>query len=608
MSQERSPEASPDSVSWLTLKDNLYSIVSDSSSTENLTTEMLSQISRTQTIENVSLLGNQLSELPPSFSESLTNLVHLDLSNNQLNDLPSSLNSLQKLVHLNIDSNKFSIIPSIVGELINLKTLTARSNWIESVPSNLGDLANLEKLDLNSNNLRDLPNSLSKLDQLKSLSLVNNQFIVIPSCIQSGMKSLLELRFSQNSRAELNVATRSVELILFCADKNGICPSFPVWLLDSKYKNLETVCLSETTFRTFNLPEFTSNIRTLRMKQCQLFSSSVKKLIRGMVNLERLVIGNSERYNENHFKYMPIHSLKKPESLKEIDVSGMEIPSVPKIISNFVNLTALNVSKNNIICLPKEICLLRNLESLILERNRLASLPKDIGKLEALRELNASHNQICELPEGLERLNGLQYMDLYDNELETMPMVLREMTGMVGLDLEQNYFSTENLMFARSSEYGSMRASLRDHWRDSYRILNGSKLKPPELVETLSESGRVYSMFSSSRWSSSVSSDFTEDSSQKDGSSCSAPDDIVNSLNNEHWDTSVDSADEFDPNENREPKIRSYPPFTFYPPFQRVFCPGDYHAPRVKTRIIKMLREGTLVWPSSYAEGQFDDA
>lgn len=451
MFEECSLENSPKKDTQFTFKDGVCNIVTNNDSNKILVTEIkkyICQISQMQTIENLSLLGNHLNELPNRFSECLTNLVHLDLSNNRLSDLPNSLKDLQKLVYLSIDSNKFFYIPNIVSELFSLKTLIARNNCIENVPSSLENLTNLENLDLSSNRVKDLPSSYSRLNQLKCLSLTHNLFKIIPSCVQNGMRNLLEFKFSQNFRSELNVPLNSVKLTIFCAEENGICPSFPMWLLDSKYKNLETVSLSKTSFETFDFPEkpLMSNIKMLYMRQCQLFGSIIEEIIGGMTNLERLIIGNTGPYNGNGFWYMPINSLKEPSNLKEIDMSGTEIPLIPEEISNFINLTILNISSNNITCLPAEIGSLTKLNTLIVDKNSLMSLPKDIGRLTSLKELNVSHNYLYELPDTMETMNSLQYIDLYDNEFEILPMVLEKLPGLIGLDIEQNYFSTDNLL------------------------------------------------------------------------------------------------------------------------------------------------------------------
>ncbi|XP_033333379.2 uncharacterized protein LOC117224510 isoform X1 [Megalopta genalis] len=599
MFKDCSLENSIEDSTWLTFKRSPCNIVLENKSNRILTMgvkKQTSQILHAKDTENLSLLGNYLTILPNRFSQCLTNLVHLDLSNSRLNDLPNALNVLRQLVYLNIDSNRFCFIPNIVSELTSLKTLTACNNYIKDVPNNLENLTNLGKLDLSSNKLRDLPCSYLHLNQLKSLSLANNRFKIIPSSVESGMHNLQEFTFSRNSCSEINVSPKSIKLTTFYAEQNGTCPSFPRWILNSRYKNLDTVSLNNTVFQTFDLPEeqATLNIKVLSMKQCQLFETNVEKLVARMIHLERLIIGNSSFHNGNGFWFMPINSLKEPSNLKEIDVSGTQIPQVPKEMINFVNLTVLNISSNNISYIPEEICSLIKLKCLIIDKNNLTTLPKNIERLISLNELKACQNHLCELPDTLETLNSLQYIDLYDNEFETVPEVLKKLPGLIGLDLEQNYFLTNDLLCGR---YEIMRANLRDHWKTSYRILNGIKIKPPEaLEEVLSERTWPISSLSSSL------TDLSLDNSCKEGGSCSSAD-----SGHMHWDTSEDSADDFDPNEGREPKIRTYPPFTFYRPFQRIYCPADRHPKRVKLKILKMLQEGTLVWPTNYAEGQFDD-
>ncbi|KZC04560.1 Leucine-rich repeat protein soc-2 like protein [Dufourea novaeangliae] len=541
----------------------MYSITQKRDSDTILTEDIHKQICelmQIQIIENLSFLGNQQYHLPNRLIECLSNLVYLNLSNSQLHDLPNSLNVLKKLKYLRIDSNLFVYIPNIVCELIGMRTLTACNNRIKDVPNNLNNLLNLEELDLNSNKLRNLPNSCSNLNQLKKLSLAHNKFEIIPSCVANGMRNLEE------------------------------------------FKNLETVSLNETSFQKFDLPEepLKVNIKMLSMKQCKLFETILRKITVGMTNLERLIIGNTGAYYGNSFWRMPIESLKEPSSLKEIDISGTGISLIPKMISNFYKLSIMNVSSNNITWLPEEICLLTNLTSLMIDKNNLMMLPKDIGKLVSLNELKAGYNNLYELPVTFEALNNLQYIDLYDNEFEIVPEVLTKLPDLIGLDLEENYFSTEDLLLDRSDGYEKMRNILRGHWGESNKTLRGAKLRLPEASESLSDSKESFSPYS-------FSSDVTIDNSLEEEALYSLPDGSVNEFANEHWDTSEDSADEFDPNEPREPKRRAYSPFTFYKPFQRVYCPAEFHETRVIHRIIQMLQEGTLVWSSSYAEGQFED-
>lgn len=340
MFQECCAETMPNANTlWLKLRP-LCNTTEENDSNVILTQDIskeVSEMAQIRTIENLSLLGNQLPHLPNNLTESLTNLVYLNLGNNQLKDLPDSLNILKKLVYLNINYNKLCFIPNVVCELDSLKTLTAHGNHIQSVPKNLCDLSNLEDLDLSCNSLSSLPPTCEKLNSLKKLSLASNKFKVIPKCVANGMENLEIFSFSRNIRSELNVSPKSVNLIAFYAENNSLCPSFPLWILYTKYVKLEMVSLNETQFEVFKLPNipFKSSVRKLSMKQCKIFETTVERMIAGMTSLEQLLLGNLRVHhinNGNNFWCLPIETLKKPSCLKEIEANGTGVPVISRSI------------------------------------------------------------------------------------------------------------------------------------------------------------------------------------------------------------------------------------------------------------------------------------
>ncbi|XP_043262288.1 leucine-rich repeat protein SHOC-2-like isoform X2 [Colletes gigas] len=550
------------------------------------------QLAQKETIQNLSLSDNQLHYLPANLTESIANLTCLNLSNNRLYDLPDSLNLLKKLTYLNLDYNKFLCIPNVVGQLTSLKTLKAHQNRITCCKNNLETLSNLESLDLSSNQLNDLPSSYAGLIRLRSLRLAKNGFKNIPDCVTNGMPSLQIFDFSQNCNSKIDVPPKSTDLIAFYAERNNICPLFPTWVLSPKLVHLETVSLNETIFRKYDLPEesFVSRVKKLSMKQCKLLETTVDKIIAGTPCLEELLIGNRRNIHKNIFWYMPIETLKKPSNLKVLDASGTEIPSIPKIIKSFVNLSVINVSCNNVNWLPDEICCLKNLSSLIIDWNSLVVLPKNIGELSSLKELKACHNSLNVMPDTVGALTNLQYIDLYDNEFETVPEAVTRLPNLIGMDLEQNYFSTDDLLLNRDVRYENMRDVLREHWDEDCKFVDGMKV----------QSAKAFHSSEGEANSPSLSRSTTNSSLEK-ANLFSYPEN-ADDTTNEHWDSSEDSADEFDPHEIKEPRRRVYSPFTFYKPSQRVFCPGESHNKRIITRVNKMLRNGTLGSSTNFEE------
>jgi Leucine-rich repeat (LRR) protein len=126
---------------------------------------------------------NQLRQLP-----SLTNLRCLSLRNTQRSpqNLPTSLETLDKVTDIDLSQNDLLKVPSLLFSLPNLKRINLSGNQISDLPPDLGDFwKDLESLNLARNRLKSLPNSLCKMERLKRLFLSSNQldFDGIPSGI-----------------------------------------------------------------------------------------------------------------------------------------------------------------------------------------------------------------------------------------------------------------------------------------------------------------------------------------------------------------------------------------------------------------------------------------
>lgn len=99
----------------------------------------------------------------------------LDLSNQGLVKIPSSVFSQTSLEQLNVSRNQLTgAIQSQVGQLKNLKVLDVSHNAMTGVPAEIGQLQKLEILDLSYNQLTGLPNELGNLKNLKTLDLRGN--------------------------------------------------------------------------------------------------------------------------------------------------------------------------------------------------------------------------------------------------------------------------------------------------------------------------------------------------------------------------------------------------------------------------------------------------
>lgn len=101
----------------------------------------------------------------------------LDLSNQGLTSIPSSVFNQTNLEELNVSHNSLTgAIQSQIGQLKNLKILNASYNQMTGVPAEVGQLQNLQVLDLSYNQLTGLPNELGNLKNLKTLDLTGNSY------------------------------------------------------------------------------------------------------------------------------------------------------------------------------------------------------------------------------------------------------------------------------------------------------------------------------------------------------------------------------------------------------------------------------------------------
>ncbi|KAM6960629.1 p53-induced death domain-containing protein 1 [Aplochiton taeniatus] len=141
-------------------------------------------------------LPGVLTALPDSFS-SLSLLVHLDLSFNQLCSVPPCLLTLPQLSVLILGYNQLSALPPDLGRLASLSYLSLLGNKLESLPPSLGQLKDLQNLDLSYNQLHSLPDEIGALHGLVKLELSQNRLRQLPETMGS-LASLRELVIQGN--------------------------------------------------------------------------------------------------------------------------------------------------------------------------------------------------------------------------------------------------------------------------------------------------------------------------------------------------------------------------------------------------------------------------
>jgi Leucine-rich repeat (LRR) protein len=122
----------------------------------------------------------------PNFLQPRTeSLKVLKMDHNNMTLLPGIIGTFKNLVHLDISNNDIGLISNDLVRLRNLKTLVARNNMLDndSIPKDLGQ-TDLVTVNFSGNNLVDFPPQFTEMSKLRRLYLGGNQIRQLPSQVQ----------------------------------------------------------------------------------------------------------------------------------------------------------------------------------------------------------------------------------------------------------------------------------------------------------------------------------------------------------------------------------------------------------------------------------------
>jgi hypothetical protein len=180
-------------------------------------------------------ISDALTEFPQALYALADSLEILDLSGNQLSQLPADLPRFKKLRILFASNNPFTELPAVLGQMPELEmvgfkacqiahvpgqSLPPRLRWLiltdnrlKALPESIGQCARLQKLMLSCNQLQQLPESLVQCQRLELLRIASNRFEQLPELIFA-LPQLAWLAMAGNP------ITQKSELLAL--DENGI--------------------------------------------------------------------------------------------------------------------------------------------------------------------------------------------------------------------------------------------------------------------------------------------------------------------------------------------------------------------------------------------------
>ena len=143
-------------------------------------------------------ISDALTEFPQALYALADSLEILDLSGNQLSQLPADLPRFKKLRILFASNNPFTELPAVLGQMpelemvgfkacqiahvpgqslpLRLRWLILTDNRLQELPESIGQCARLQKLMLSCNQLQQLPKGLVRCQKLELLRIASNRF------------------------------------------------------------------------------------------------------------------------------------------------------------------------------------------------------------------------------------------------------------------------------------------------------------------------------------------------------------------------------------------------------------------------------------------------
>ena len=493
-----------DGVNWWLNVDLSKIDVSNNNLTEMAFDDGIHDFRNIPYVKILSLASNKFSKIPVSVFY-LQNLIFFDISNNMINQIDENLfANLSKLIKLNLSNNRLKYIPSTIRIMSNLQELFIDKNELENIPNEIIYLRYLKKLNIGYNQIQVIPpNLFNNLNSIEELYCNNNlitnvqysdnyaAFDSIPNLkiLDISYNHLQNFMFlNPNMNLEMiNISNNKLKFIsgmslcpklaqIDCSNNNiSQFPNDFFKTINLRSLNLKGNLLNNlpgTISLMDNLVELNlegnplklypnlKNANISQIKQClssKLSDEDIRNLPENLkVFYYRKInnsqndssgISNNRQINRNSLIYnyirnnselvitntdlieIPFNEIQQniPENLiTSINLSGNQIEvgleNFQNILSLLNCLKSINFAKNNIKHFPIIILTLPSLEELNLSRNQLTVFPSD----------NFSKNSFFNITQ------SLLVLDLSNNKLEQFPSIIGYFKNLKILNLTCN--------------------------------------------------------------------------------------------------------------------------------------------------------------------------
>ncbi|XP_069086550.1 podocan-like protein 1 isoform X2 [Pleurodeles waltl] len=321
------------------------------------------------------LQNNRISRIPKGALSSQLELRELHLQNNNLSSHgldPATFSKLKGLEYLDLSSNQLTEIPS--GLPPNLVILHLGKNLITSIPETVvSGIRNLEYLLLQNNRLsagRVHVDAFLNMRNLHTLHLYNNQLDHVPPSLPKRARSLMILH-NRISEIRLNDFAATYHILELNLSYNSLYSARIHRLAFRKLRKLENLDMSGN-FLTFIPSGLPLSLEVLTLQKNQINSLSPETLA-NLTQMRELNLA----HNRLQVGAITPGTWQQLQRLKTLDLGSNELSYVPPDLPE--SLECLYLQNNRISSVsPEAFHSTPNLRVLFLRSNRLtvASTPQ----------------------------------------------------------------------------------------------------------------------------------------------------------------------------------------------------------------------------------------
>lgn len=355
-------------------------------------------------LKKLDLVHNELTALPKAMGE-MRKLECLYVQHNNIGELPEFV-GCESIKEIHISNNFITDIPADFCEsLPQLKVLDLKDNKIEKLPDEINMLQSLMRLDLSNNSILSIPNNLSTLAHLVSLQLDGNPIRSIRrDIIQSGTARIMKTL--RDRAGQISQPQGSQSTII------GDSSTFP-----DKYKMKKTRSLALGMKALAEVPD--SVFEAAKEAEVTVVDLSKNRFTAIPDGLQFLSNDLTElNFSTNLLSNLPVF-ISQFKRIMYLNLSKNKFTTLPSEIGLLLTLRELNLNNNNLEAIPVCVFDLVHLEILLLADNKITEIDatgEGLGALKRLATLDLSNNNIEVVPPILGNMKQIRALEITGNK------------------------------------------------------------------------------------------------------------------------------------------------------------------------------------------------